>query len=202
MHYATEKTSNVELLTELVGDARIAHTILCREDNALDYLADCTEEELAQLPGIGIAKARRLTAAVEIGKRVASRPKSNRVHIYSPSDIADIFMPDMRGLKQECFRVLLLNVKNEIMAIEEVSVGNINSSVADPREVFRPAIRRGSASVILAHNHPSGNPEPSGADIEATKRLIDAGDILGVKVIDHIVIGDGTFVSMRQDKLI
>jgi DNA repair protein RadC len=170
--------------------------------DGINNLPECTVEDLACISGIGVAKACRITAAVELGKRLATNPKEKRVRVNSPRQVAELFMEDMRRLKQECFRVLMLNVKNEIMAIEEVSVGNINSSIADPREVFRPAIRRGSASVILAHNHPSGNPDPSDSDINSTKRLAAAGELLGIKVMDHIVIGDGTFVSMRQDKLL
>jgi DNA repair protein RadC len=203
------KLSNAELLALLLGTGTrsrsataLADCILSVTPDGVDGLSECTVEELARISGVGVAKACRIAAAVELGKRLATSPKNKRVRVSSPNEVAKLFVESMRHLKQECFRVLLLNIKNEIVAIEEVSVGNINSSIADSREVFRPAIRRGSASIILAHNHPSGNPEPSGADIEATKRLMDAGDILGVKVIDHIVIGDGNFVSMRQDNLI
>jgi DNA repair protein RadC len=203
------KLSNAELLAILLGTGTrsqsataLADSILSMTPDGICSLSECTIEDLARVSGVGVAKACRIAAAVELGKRLATSPKNKRVHISSPGEVAGLFVEDMRRLKQECFRVLLLNVKNEIVAIEEVSVGNINSSIADPREVFRPAIRRGSASVILAHNHPSGNPEPSSADIEATKRLAAAGELLGIKVIDHIVVGDGTYVSMRQDNLI
>jgi DNA repair protein RadC len=203
------KLSNSEILAVLLGTGTraqsataLADRILSMTSDGIAYLSECTLEELARISGVGAAKACRIAAAVELGKRLATNPKDKRIRIASPQEVAELFMETMRHLKQECFRVLLLNVKNEIMAIEEVSVGNLNSSVADPREVFRPAIRRGSASVILAHNHPSGNPEPSGADIEATKRLTEAGELLGIKVIDHIIVGDGTFVSMRQSKLL
>jgi DNA repair protein RadC len=203
------RLSNSELLAVLLGTGTraksataLADCIISMTPDGIAYLTECTIEELARISGVGAAKACRIAAAVELGKRLATNPKDRRVHINSPQDVAELFVEDMRYLKQECFRVLLLNIKNEIVAIEEVSVGNINSSVADPREVFRPAVRRGSAAVILAHNHPSGNPEPSDADIEATQRLSAAGDILGIKVIDHIVIGDGTFISMRQGDLL
>ncbi|MDR1245779.1 MAG: DNA repair protein RadC [Clostridiales Family XIII bacterium] len=203
------KLSNSELLAVLLGTGTraqsataLAGRILSMTPDGIAYLSECTLEELARVSGVGDAKACRIAAAVELGRRLATNPKDKRIRIASPQEVAELFIEAMRHLKQECFRVLLLNIKNEIMAIEEVSIGNINSSVADPREVFRPAVRRGSASVILAHNHPSGNPEPSDADIEATKRLALAGELLGIKVIDHIVIGDGNYVSMRQDNLI
>jgi DNA repair protein RadC len=203
------KLSNSELLAILLGTGTravsataLADRILSMTPDGIGHLSEIGVEELARVPGVGAAKACRIAAAVELGKRLATRPKNKRVRVNSPQEVAKLFIEDMRRLKQERFRVLMLNVKNEIMAIEEISVGNINTSVVDPREVFRPAIRRGSATVILAHNHPSGNPAPSDVDVESTKRLVVAGEFLGIKVVDHIIIGDGTFVSMRQDKLI
>ncbi|MDR3296120.1 MAG: DNA repair protein RadC [Clostridiales Family XIII bacterium] len=204
-----EKLSNAELLAILLGTGTralsataLAGQILAMDAGGIACLADCAPEELANIQGIGVAKSCQIVAAVELGRRIATRPKAKRVHIGSPQDIADIFMEDMRYLKQESFKVLLLNIKNEIVAIEGVSLGNINTSIVDPREVFRPAVKRGAASMVLAHNHPSGNPEPSGADVEITKRLAEAGEILGIRVIDHLIIGDGIYVSMRQKHIL
>ncbi|MDR2355703.1 MAG: DNA repair protein RadC [Clostridiales Family XIII bacterium] len=201
--------SNAELLAVLLGTGTrslsatdLAERILSMTPDGIGYLSECMPDELARLSGVGLAKACRIRAAVELGRRLATHPKRRRIHVSSPQAMAELFLENMRHLTQECFRIVLLNVKNEIVAMEEISVGNINSSLAEPREVFRPAIRRSAASLILAHNHPSGNPEPSDADIQATKRLILAGEILGIKVIDHIVIGDGAFISMRQDRLL
>jgi DNA repair protein RadC len=209
MFLGADKLSNAELLAVLLGTGTrsqsataLADRILSLTPDGIGHLTECTFEDLARVSGVGAAKACRVTAAVELGRRLATHPKSKRVRIGSPQDVAELFIEGMRHLKQECFRVLLLNVKNEMIAIEEISVGGINSSHADPREVFRFAIKRGAASLVLAHNHPSGNPEPSRSDIEATKRLIVSGEVLGVKVIDHIIVGDGTFVSMRQKKLL
>jgi DNA repair protein RadC len=204
-----EKLSNTELLTVLLGSGTkdqsvitIAERIITYDEGGIDYLAECTLEELSGIKGLGSAKSSVLVAAVELGKRIATKPKGNRVNVMCSQDLADIFMADMRYLKNECFKVLLLNTKNEVIAVRSVSMGIINSSVVDPREVFRPAIRRGAAAVVLAHNHPSGNPEPSSADIEVTVRLAEAGKLLGIKVLDHIVIGDGVFVSMRKSNLL
>jgi DNA repair protein RadC len=201
--------SNAELLAVLLGTGTrslsataLADRILSMRSDGIAYLSECMPEELARVSGIGIAKSCRITAAVELGKRLAMNPKSRRVRIASPQEVAALFIEGMRHLKQECFRMVLLNVKNEIIAIEEISIGNINSSLAEPREVFRPAISRSAASIVLAHNHPSGNPEPSDSDVTATKRLVASGEILGIKVIDHIVVGDGTYVSMRQKRLL
>jgi DNA repair protein RadC len=199
--YGVSKLSDAELLTELIGDYGVAHEIMCRESGA-EYLVNCTVEELEHIKGVGRTKAKRIVAAVELGKRLVTSPKKERVVADSPNVVADLLMPNMRWLKQECFKVLLLNLKNEITAIEEVSVGNVNSSVADSREVFRPAIKRGAARIVLVHNHPSGNPEPSSSDVAATIRLIKAGEFLGIKVLDHVVIGDGTYVSMKESNLV
>ncbi|MDR2296661.1 MAG: DNA repair protein RadC [Clostridiales Family XIII bacterium] len=201
--------SNAELLAVLLGTGTrsqsataLANRILSLTPEGIAYLSECAPEELSRVSGVGIAKACRIKAAVELGRRLAMNPKSRRVHIGSPQEVAALFAEGMRHLKQESFKALLLNVKNEIVAIEEISVGSINTSLAEPREVFRSAIKRSAVSIILAHNHPSGNPEASPADIEATKRLIAAGEILGIAVIDHIIIGDGSFVSMRQKRLL
>jgi DNA repair protein RadC len=199
--------SNSELLAIILGTgARGASATALAEKllalGGLGYLAESSPEELAAVRGVGDAKACRVLAAIELGKRVATRPRGKRVNIVSCDDIAGFFMADMRAMKNECFKVLLLNVKNEVIAVQAVSMGIINSSLIDPREVFRPAVKRGAASVALAHNHPSGNPEPSGADVDVTLRLVEAGKLLGIKVLDHIVIGDGVFVSMRQRQLI
>ena len=203
-----ENLSNTELLTVLLGSGTkdqsamtIAERIISIDECGIDYLAECTLEELSGIRGVGAAKSSVLIAAVELGKRIATKPKDKRVNVMCSQDLADIFMADMRYLKNECFKVLLLNTKNEVIAVQSISMGIINSSVVDPREVFRPAVKRGAASVALAHNHPSGNPEPSSADVEITIRLVEAGRLLGIRVVDHIVIGDGVFVSMRQRNL-
>ena len=202
------KLSNLELLAILLGAGTrelsamaLAERIITIDKSGIDYLAECMVEELSGIKGIGDAKSCVIVAAIELGKRIATKPRGKRVNVMCSQDLADIFMADMRYMKNECFKVLLLNTKNEIIAVHSVSMGILNSSVVDPREVFRPAIKRGAASVALAHNHPSGNPEPSAADVDVTMRLIEAGRLLGVKVVDHIVIGDGVYVSMRQQNM-
>jgi DNA repair protein RadC len=208
MYHGAEKLSDAELLAVLTdGDTQertdflAAYGALCKEESGPAYIANCVPAELMRDLGMVRAAACRIVAAVEIGKRFASKPKSKKIRTESPYDAADIFMPKMRYLKNECFEVALLNVKNEITAMRRISEGSLNISSADPREVFGPAIKHGAASLILAHNHPSGNPEPSESDIASTLRLVYAGEILGVKVIDHIIIGDGDFFSMRAHKM-
>jgi DNA repair protein RadC len=205
--FGVERLSNSELLAVLIGTGTrnvsataVAENILSMDQDGLAHLSGCTVEELAAINGVGTAKSSQIVAAVELGRRIATRPKKKLVYIGSPKEIADLFMEDMRHLRKECLKILFLNIKNEIMALEGITIGNINTSIIDPREVFRPAIKRGAASVVLAHNHPSGNPEPSESDISMTKRLMEAGELLGVLVLDHIIIGDGVFVSLRNEK--
>lgn len=205
--FGAETLSNIELLAILIGtgtkdvsSTELAQRILTLDAEGLTHLSDASIEELAVLPGMGIAKSCQVVAAVELGKRMATTPKKRKIRIAFPDDIAELFMQDMRYLKKEVFKVLMLNVKNEIMLIENVSAGNINTSIIDPRSVFRLAVKKGAASVVLVHNHPSGNPEPSDEDINATHKLQDAGEILGIKVIDHLIIGDGVYTSLKKKK--
>lgn len=203
------KLSNTELLAILIGTGtrresamRLAERIIAKEEEGLHFLGSAIPQELSDIPGMGEAKSCQIVAAIELGKRMASRPKNNRIHVESPEDIASVFMEEMRYLKKESFKVLLLNTKNEILSVEDISTGNINSSIVDPREVFNPAVRKSAACVVLIHNHPSGNPDPSDADVKVTERLKKAGELLDIKVIDHIVIGDGKFESLKRRRLI
>ena len=116
--------------------------------------------------------------------------------------VASLFIEEMRYLKKEYFKVLLLNTKNEIIMIENISIGNLNSSVVHPREVFCTAIKKSACSMIAVHNHPSGNPMPSQTDIDITRRLVEAGELLGIKVLDHLIIGDGIYVSLKEKMLL
>ncbi len=198
--------SNAELIailirngTHEVSATALAERLLSADERGLLFFNDSTPEELCAIDGIGPAKAATLMAAAELGRRLMTMPRNKKINIAVPEDIASLFMEDMRYLKKEHFKVLLLNTKNEIIMIEEVSVGSLKTSEAHPREVFSAALRRCAASVILVHNHPSGNPEPSQADIDITERLALAGEIMGIRVLDHIIIGDGIFVSLKRE---
>lgn len=201
--------SNVELLAILLrtgskseGVISLASKLLKGEgDSGIQYIAKATVEELQKFEGIGLAKAVQLKAAVELGKRLAVSEMMKRGVITSPQDVARYIMEDMRYLTVEHFKIILLNIKNHILSVETVSVGNINTSIVDPKEVFRVALNRGCASIILVHNHPSGDPSPSGEDISITRRLKEGGEILGIQVLDHIVIGDGKFISLKEKGL-
>lgn len=197
--------SNAELIAVLLGGGtagasavNLAEKILSMDSGGIRILNDCVPEELYKIEGVGPARAACLMAAAELGRRLHAEPKQKRVNISSPESISSLFMSKMRYLKKENFKVLLLNAKNEIIMTDDVSVGSLMSSPAHPREVFSNALRRGAASVILVHNHPSGNPMPSRDDFLLTERLVQAGELLGIGVLDHIIIGDGEYVSMKE----
>lgn len=164
-------------------------------------LVDMSLDELTRLKGIGPAKAVQLKAGIELGQRLAKARLPETEVIRSPHVAAELLMEQMRYLQKEHFVCLFLNSKNHIIAQETLSIGSLNATIVHPREVFRAAIKCSSASVICAHNHPSGDPSPSEEDILMTKRLIEAGEIVGIDILDHIVIGDGKFVSLKEQGL-
>ncbi len=148
--------------------------------------------------GVGPGKAARLFAAVELGRRVVSYRNGERFTIRGPEDVATLLMDEMRSLDREEFRVLLLDAKNRVIDAVTVSVGTLTASLIHPREGLKTAIIRSAASVILVHNHPTGIPTPSREDVEVTERFVDAGRIVGIEILDHVIIGDGRFESLRE----
>jgi DNA repair protein RadC len=163
----------------------------------LRNLATASIEELGAVRGIGPVKATQIKAAIELGRRLACATAS-RPAVRTPADVAGLVMEGMRYLDKEHFQVVLLNTKNQVLGVELVSVGGLSSSLVHPREIFKVALRRSAAAIILVHNHPSGDPEPSPEDIGVTGRLVEAGRLLGIEVLDHVVIGDGCYASLRQ----
>lgn len=170
--------------------------------NNLRSLQDAEVEELTKLKGIGTAKACKVKAALELGKRLTSEALSFRKTVENPRQVANIFMEQMRYLHKEEFRVIYVNVKRQIIAVETVSVGSLDCSIVHPREVFKYAVKKSASAVILLHNHPSGDPTPSKEDLQVTKRLAEAGKLLGIDLLDHIVIGDGRYLSMQEKRYI
>ena len=204
-----EKLSTAEILAILIRSGtkeksavEVAAELMSMESRGIAFLGECRPEEIMKIKGIGRAKACEILAAVELGKRIAAAPRQKRNIIASSSDIADILMEKMRYYKKEHFVSLLINAKGEIIEETEISIGDLCSSTTHPREVFVDAVRRSAGSVIFVHNHPSGDPAASDADIQTTKRLMEAGRILGIPVLDHIIIGDGTYISMKAKGLI
>ncbi len=174
---------------------------LIRHFGDLRGLAQASIEELQQVKGVGRVKAIELKAALELGQRLAAHRQPERPRIRSAQDIVDLLMPRFKECETEYFKSILLNTKNEVLKVVDVSKGGLDGTVAAPRDVFRQAVREGAAAVIVAHNHPSGDPEPSPADIRLTKRLAEAGEVVGVPLLDHVVFGDGRHVSMKEREL-
>ncbi|MBN6186517.1 DNA repair protein RadC [Aneurinibacillus sp. BA2021] len=196
--------SNAELLAILLRTGSAEESVLslsCRvlqQVGGLRGLKSVSFEELTSIKGIGPAKALLLLAGLELGKRIGSALPSDKITIRSPQDAADIMMEELRYHTQEHFVCLYLNTKNHIIGRETIFIGSLNSSIVHPREVYKEAIRRSSASVICLHNHPSGDASPSREDIDVTRRLQEAGRILGIELLDHIIIGDGQFYSLKE----
>ncbi|GAP63156.1 DNA repair protein RadC [Ardenticatena maritima] len=148
--------------------------------------------------GLGPAKTAQLLAALEIGRRLARLTPEARAKIGSPEDAARLLMPDMMHLTQEVMRVVLLDTKNTVMAVKTLYKGSLNASVVRVAEVFRDAIRANAAAILIAHNHPSGDPTPSPEDVRVTQSIVEAGRLLDIKVLDHLVIGQNRWVSLRE----
>lgn len=199
-----QSLSNQELIAILLRTGTKEESVLALANRVLNYfeklheLKRATIEEIISIKGIGEAKAVQLLAAVELGRRLAQKQVESRFTIRSPQDAATFLMPDMSSLQQEHFVALFLNVKNQVLHKQTIFIGSLNSSIVHPREIFREAVKRSTASIICAHNHPSGNPTPSPEDIEVTKRLQEAGYIIGIEVIDHVIIGDHQFISLKE----
>ncbi|MFC5700506.1 DNA repair protein RadC [Cohnella faecalis] len=202
--YGAEALSHAELLaillrtgTDKESAIHLAQRIIS-ECGGLRGLAERNWDELTHIRGIGPAKALQLQASIELGRRVARSRLPDTVTISKPQDAADLLMEDMRHYREERFVCLFLNSKNHVIGRQTLSVGSLNASLVHPREVFRAAIRRSSASILCAHNHPSGDPTPSPEDIRLTRRLFEAGELVGIELLDHLVIGDNRFVSLKE----
>jgi DNA repair protein RadC len=174
----------------------LANRVLTTVDG-LYGLIDVAVEELVAIPGIGVAKALQLAAAVELGRRVVHKPAARKRQIRTADDAAGYFMDRMRYLKKEHFVILHLDTKHCVIGEETVSMGSLDASIVHPREIFKSAVKRSASAILCAHNHPSGDPTPSPEDIAVTRRLCQAGKLLGIDVLDHIVVGDGKFVSLQ-----
>lgn len=198
-----EKLSNSELLAILLRTGTKNESVfqlasrIINEIGSLRRLTEVSVNELTQIKGVGLAKAVQIKAGVELGRRVA-RKRQQIVAIRSPQDAVDYLMEILRLDQQETFYCLYLNTKNHIIFEKAVFVGSLNTSIVHPREVFKEAVKWSAASIIVSHNHPSGDPTPSREDIEVTKRLKQAGDILGIECLDHLIIGDGQYISLKE----
>jgi len=203
-----EALSDAECLALLLGAGVPGQTAVDQAQallatfGSLAEIAEREVQELAWVGALGIAKAVRLGAAVELTRRLRARPRTGRVRLSSPEEVARYFGPTLESKKKEVFRVALLDSQNGLLREVQVSEGSLSASIVHPREVFRAAILEATAHMILVHNHPSGDPTPSKEDIHLTRQLVEGARLLGLKVHDHVVIGHGRHVSLAQRGLI
>ncbi|MEK3885679.1 DNA repair protein RadC [Paenibacillus sp. PL2-23] len=195
------KDDLINLISEVLRERADSYPIqqLLNQFPTIAELMDVTEQQLMSIKGIGMGKARQLTA-LKLAKNLTI-PTYEETTIRSPKDAFDLLEPELRYATKEHFICLFLNTKNRVIFKEIISIGSLNAAIVHPREVFRAAIKRCSASLICAHNHPSGDPNPSPEDVELTKRLARAGEIVGIEVLDHLIIGGNTFVSLKEKGL-
>lgn len=186
----TAEKSAIDIASEMTADGGL-----------YKRLAGITRlNELTNIKGLGQAKAATVLAALEIGRRIASAKPIEKIHLSCPQDVADFLMPRLRYAAKEQFVVILLNNKNKVIGTEVVSEGSLSSSVVHPREVYAPAILHHAAAIMVAHNHPSGDPKPSIEDEEVTRLLLRSGKVLGIPMIDHVIIGDGNYYSFLENE--
>jgi DNA repair protein RadC len=172
---------------------------LLRQLDGLQGLSNRSVEELCRIPGVGPAKAAQLKAAIELGKRVLAAPLSSGTKIASSAELFRHYYPLLRDLRREVFKIVLLDAKHAIVREATVSEGSLTVSIVHPREVFNLAVRESAAAVIFVHNHPSGDPSPSEEDRVLTARLVAAGELLGIQVLDHLIVGDGRYTSFADN---
>lgn len=202
--------SNAELVAILLRTGtkndsalRVAERLLKKyEELGVTGLASISPHELVKMQGIGPVKAVTIVAAIELGKRLNGLASAVKPIIRAPQDIADLLMARLRYEPRENFIIVLLSTKNHVLASPTISIGSLNASIVHPREVFRTAINYAAAAVVLVHNHPSGDPTPSREDIALTRKLVDVGKILEIHVLDHLIIGDNKYVSLKEKGII
>ncbi len=205
LNHGVDVLSTSELLAVLLRTGTRHHNAIdlgnilmrkCGED--LTELSSITLEELCLIDGIGESKACQILAAIELGKRLKQSPLVRKTKITSPNDVVAFFSAELSSERVEKFIAVFLNTKNEMLAWEVISIGSLNASIVHPREVFNRAIKRSAASILAVHNHPSGHVEPSREDINITKRLSEVGQIVGIPMVDHIIIGKDKYYSFKE----
>ncbi len=203
-----EALSAQEILALILGRGIAGESVMVTAQRLLSQfgglkgITGASLEELSQVRGIGIAKASQIKAAVELASRVEGYSESaGKTSVKTPEDVAGLVQGRLKGKKKEYFLALLLDTRNQLIRVAEISVGSLDSSIVHPREVFKEAISASAAAVIFVHNHPSGDTEASEDDIRLTKRLAEAGEIVGIDVLDHIIIGGKNYVSLKKEGL-
>lgn len=209
INHGVEGLNNTELLAVVLQSGFkdesalvLGGRVISMLDHGLQDLTHTTYEELIAVKGIGPAKACQILSAIELGKRVAVEKRQMLGKINSPTTVVNFFQNQLRHINKEKFIVVFLNTKNIISSYEVISVGSLNASIVHPREVFNRAIKRSAAAILLVHNHPSGNPEPSKEDEAITSRLCEVGQLIGIRVLDHLIISDDKYFSFKEMDMI
>ena len=201
-----KELSNVDLLKLAICENNnddVVTTLINKFGSVTEIMIHSTEEELSTIKGFGPKKVAQIIAYREIYRKLYEDPIVKGTKISSPADVYNLIGPSLIHKHVEHFKILLLNTKNVVTSIEQISTGTLNASIVHPRDVFKVALKKNSNAILLIHNHPSGDPTPSNEDISITNRLMDAGNLLGVKVLDHIIIGSvGKFLSFKDKNLI
>ncbi|WP_448599094.1 RadC family protein [Thermoleptolyngbya sp.] len=209
--YGAKQLSTPELIAILLGTGQgpgklsavglgnlILKTLEESYGNGLAALQHVAPQELMQINGVGEAKATTILAAIELGKRVFQARPGDRTIVDDPAVAAAVLSQDLMWQTQERFAVVLLDIKHRLLGTQLISIGTATETLAHPREIFREVIRRGATRAIIAHNHPSGNLEPSPEDIALTRQLLQGAQVLGIPMLDHLILGNGDFISLRQ----
>ena len=209
LRLGVEALSSPEILVLLLGRGTRGESVMVTAQKlisrfgSLKGIDSASLEELCKVNGIGLAKATQLKAAFELSRRLeGSSEPGKRVTIHNPEDIVREVEGRLKGKKKEHFLTLPLNTRNQLLDVVVVSIGSLDTSIVHPREAFKEAISASAAAVIFVHNHPSGDPQPSAEDIKLTKRLVEAGEVLGIDVLDHIIIGDNEHLSLKAQNLL
>lgn len=204
MNYGPDKLTNQELLGIIINTGNreessitVANRII-KDMKTIRELRGQTYQELISVKGIGEAKAVTILAVIELAVRMHTHSLEEDIYIKSPDDVSDLLMEKMRYYQQEHFVVLYLSTKNMVIHQETMFKGSLNTSIVHPREVYKEAVKRSAAAIICVHNHPSGDPSPSREDIEVTRRLHECGEMIGVDFLDHIIIGSGKYISLKE----
>jgi len=190
--------ATAELLEIVVGARRDLGRLLLATFHNLEGLYKATLQELQQVPEIGPIKAVQIQAALELGRRLMTASPEDRTHVRSPADAANLLMPEMSFLEQEHLRVILLNTKNRVLGMPTIYVGSAHSAIARVAEIMRAGVTAGAVGMIIVHNHPSGDSTPSPEDVSITKQIVQAGELLDIKVLDHVIIGRQRYVSLKE----
>ena len=208
--YGASHLTNIELLAVLlrtgtkgINTVELARTILSssEEEESLLAIHHLTYQKLIKIKGVGKVKAIQILCLSELARRLAKASVKEGVNFSKPCTIAEYYMEDMRHHKQECLKLLMLNTKGKLLGETELTRGTVNASLVSPREIFIEALEHGAVAIILLHNHPSGDPSPSKNDILVTRQVKEAGELIGISLLDHIVIGNKCYISFTEEGL-